>query len=74
MLNRKRNELYSEAEVTDLLGITIERLYQLLDQHIFNDGSTRPARLTFTNSELILLGFWQHGGPTGKVLSMPRRN
>jgi hypothetical protein len=66
--------LYSEQEVADLLGISIEHLHELLDNNVFNDGTPRPPQLTFTNSELILLGFWQRGEPNPKVLRMPRRN
>lgn len=65
--------LYTEREVSDLLGITIEHLHELLDEHIFNDGTARPTELTFTNSEMVLLGFWHKGEPNSKVLRMPRR-
>lgn len=70
---KKPAGLYDEAEVADLLSISIEHLHQLLDEHIFNDGTPRPENLTFTNSELILLGFWQKGEDNPKVLRMPRR-
>jgi hypothetical protein len=67
-------EMYSEQEVADLLDITISRLHDLLDQHIFNEGTPRPENLTFTNSELVLLGFWQRTQPNPKVVRMPRRH
>jgi len=73
MPNPKR-ELYTEEEVTALLGISRERLYQLLDRHFFNDGSGRPKELTFTNSELVLLDFWRDSEPNPKILRMPRRH
>jgi len=66
--------MYSEQEVAELLGISISRLYDVLDRHIFNDGSSRPADLTFTNSELVLLRFWLRSEPNPKVVRMPRRN
>lgn len=65
--------LYTEQEIANLLGISIEHLHELLDEHIFNDGTSRPAELTFTNSELILLGFWHKEEPNPKVLRMPKR-
>jgi hypothetical protein len=67
-------ELHTENEVADMLGISLEQLHQLLDEHIFNDGSFRPTDLTFTNSELVLLSFWQRSEPNAKVVRMPRRN
>jgi hypothetical protein len=66
-------EMYTEQEVASLLEISIPRLYELLDKHIFNDGSRRPANLTFTNAELVLLGFWQRSQPKGKLVRMPKR-
>ncbi len=66
-------ETYSEEEVADLLGISILRLHELLDEHIFNDGTHRPENLTFTNSDVVLLGFWQRTEPNPKVVRMPRR-
>ncbi len=75
MQNTKPNlEMYTEREVADLLGISVSRLYDLLDEHIFNDGTSRPADLTFTNQELLLLGFWQRSQPNPKIVRMPRRN
>jgi hypothetical protein len=75
---RKRNELYSETEVADILDITREQLHELLDRHVFNDGSERPEELTFTSSEVVLLGFWQKGARSAddlnrKVIHMPKR-
>jgi prophage maintenance system killer protein len=65
--------MYSEQEAADLLEISLFRLYNLLDEHVFNDGTARPADLTFTSSELVLLGFWHRLEPNPKVLRMPRR-
>lgn len=68
------DQLYTEEEIAGLLGISIERLHELLDHHIFNDGTMRPPDLTFSNSELVLLAFWERSEPNPKVLRMPRRN
>ncbi len=75
MQNTKRNlnQLYSESEAAEQLGISVARLHELLDRNIFNDGSCRPANLTFTNAELVLLGFWEQSEGSRKVLRMPRR-
>jgi hypothetical protein len=51
-------DYYSEAEAARMLGISIARLHQLLDQHIFNVGSRRPPNIEFTSSELLLLSYW----------------
>lgn len=69
-----KQKLYTEQEAAEQLGISASRLNELLDRHIFNDGTPRPKRLTFTNSELVLLGFWNRLHPNPKVLRMPRRN
>ena len=70
---KSADELYSETEAAESLGVSIYRLYDLLDQHIFNDGAPRPTGLTFTNSELVLLGFWDRTEPNPKILRMPKR-
>jgi hypothetical protein len=69
----KKQEYYSEAEAADALGISVSKLYSLLDEHVFNDGSPRPASLTFTGSELLLLEFWNRSTPNPKVVRMPKR-
>jgi hypothetical protein len=74
MQNMRSYDLYSEQDAADALGISLVRLYELLDQHIFNDGHQRPAGLTFTNAELLLLSYWQRTELNTKVLRMPRRN
>ena len=67
-------EYYSEAEAADYLHISLNHLYSLLDEHIFNDGTPRPEGLTFYESDLVLLGFWMKSQENPKVIRMPRRN
>jgi hypothetical protein len=64
---------YSEAEAASILGISVGRLHQLLDEYIFNDGSIRPSGLRLRSSDLILLEFWNRSMGNPKVLRMPRR-
>ena len=71
---RKSADLYSEQEIADLLGISVSRLYDILDRHIFNDGTKRPEGLTFTHPELVLLEFWLRSEPIPKLVHMPKRN
>ncbi len=71
---KPNNDLYSELEAAEYLNISIERLYSLLDEHIFNDGSRRPNDLTFCDADLVLLGFWLKSQDNPKVIRMPRRN
>lgn len=66
-------ECYSEAEAAAYLNISVERLHSLLDQHVFNDGSRRPADLTFSQPDLLVLGFWMKTQQNPKVIRMPRR-
>ncbi len=76
MQNTKRpvQEFFTEAEVADALGISISRLHWLLDEHIFNDGSARPADITFNASDITLLSFWHRSTPNPKVVRMPNRS
>ncbi len=66
-------DIFTEEEVAYQLGISISSLHQLLDEHIFNDGTPRPARVEFTASDILLLGFWRELRPNPKVVRMPNR-
>lgn len=67
-------EYYNEPEVAAQLNISVARLYALLDEHIFNNGSIRPHDLMFTNSDVALISFWSRSERNPKILRMPRRN
>ena len=78
MSNLKRwpKDSYTEARgCRNALGISVARLHQLLDEHIFTDGGKRPASLEFTSSDLLLLSYWnsQHESPALEVMRMPHR-
>lgn len=66
-------EFYTEAEAANYLNLSLFELYQLLDEHIFNDGNSRPDELTFCEADLVLLGFWNKTKENPKVIRMPRR-
>lgn len=67
-------EFYTEDEAAGHLNISISELHALLDEYIFNDGNPRPEDITFCESDLVLLGFWnQSRDSSPKVLRMPRR-
>jgi hypothetical protein len=51
-------DFYTEAEAAHMLGISIARLHQLLEQYVFNVGTPRPSNIEFTSSELVLLSYW----------------
>lgn len=67
-------EFYTEVEAAGYLNISILELHALLDQYIFNDGHARPSNLSFSDADLVLLGFWNHGKESPKVIRMPRRD
>jgi hypothetical protein len=73
MQNTKKpwKDSYSEAEAAEILGFSVPRLHMLLDEHVFNDGSSRPKNLRFTGSDLVLLKFWHRSTPNPKVVRMP---
>jgi hypothetical protein len=57
-LKRLPKDSYTEAEAAAALGVTVARLHQLLDEHIFTDGARRPRAIEFTSSDLLLLSYW----------------
>ena len=67
-------DCYTEAEAAKMIGISISRLHMLLDEHIFNDGTTRPADLQLRSSDIVLIAFWNRSTENPKVLRMPRRS
>jgi hypothetical protein len=66
-------QYYTEAEAALILGISLSRLRNLLDEHIFNDGTERPVGLRLQTSDLVLLRYWVRGTPNPKLLRMPKR-
>ena len=70
---RPVKEFYSEAEAAGSLNISILELHALLDEHIFNDGNPRPSDISFSEADLVLLGFWSKSKENPKVIRMPRR-
>ncbi len=68
-----RKEYYTELEAAQTLNISLLRLRQLLDEHVFNDGKPRPDQLTFRLSDIVLLEFWDRCTPNPKIVRMPRR-
>lgn len=72
-LNTKQSEDYSEQEAAAILGISVSRLRQLLDENVFNDGSRRPSDLRLRSSDLILLEFWNRTTENSKIIRMPNR-
>jgi hypothetical protein len=71
---KPEKEFYSEFEAAAYLGISIHSLYSLLDEYIFNNGTSRPDNLTFRDSDLVLLAFWSKCQENPKVIRMPRRS
>jgi len=76
-VKRSTKELYSEAEAAAALGISINRLHDLLDQYIFTNGNRRPDAIQFTSSDLLLLAYWSNDSNkrlvTHEVITMPKR-
>ncbi len=72
-MNKPTKEFFSEAEAAEALNISVVRLRMLLDEHVFNDGTHRPAELQFRSADLVLLKFWDRSTPNPKVVRMPRR-
>ena len=73
MISATEDKFLTEQEAADRLGITLERLHFLLDEHIFNDGSKRPNYLELHRSDIVLLQFWDRSTENPKIVRMPRR-
>lgn len=73
-LLKQSRVFYSEIEAAGFLNISVERLHSLLDEHIFNDGSSRPEDLSFCEADLVLIEFWIKSQENPKVIRMPRRS
>lgn len=73
-LLKQSRVFYSEIEAAGFLNISVERLHSLLDEHIFNDGSSRPEDLSFCEADLVLIEFWTKSQENPKVIRMPRRS
>jgi len=71
-----KDHVYTEAEAAAALGVTVARLHEILDEHIFTKGNVRPAAIRFTGSDLLLLGYWCNSqrATSGEVIMMPKRN
>ena len=71
-----KNQLYTEAEAAAALRVSVARLHDVLDQHIFTKGNPRPQSIQFTSSDLLLLGYWckSERPATHEVITMPKRN
>lgn len=64
---------FTEQQAAESLGISVDALHRLLDRHIFNNGTPRPEDLIFTQSDLLLLSYWNDGSGEQKVVTMPLR-
>jgi hypothetical protein len=67
-------EFYTELEAAGYLNISIVELHSLLDEYIFTDGHPRPSDISFSEADLVLLGFWSSPKESPKVIRMPRRD
>jgi hypothetical protein len=70
-----RDHVYDEREAAAALGVTLARLHEVLDRHIFTEGNLRPQSLQFTSNDLLLLGYWCNSPRIGvpEVITMPKR-
>ena len=74
-LKRSPKDSFTEAEAAAALGVSVSRLHQLLDQHIFTDGARRPSSIEFSASDLLLLSYWNSSedSPLAEIPRMPNR-
>ena len=70
---RTAKDFFTEAEAAAELKISVDRLHNLLDRKLFNDGSSRPQSVSFQSTDLILLRFWLEQDQP-KLIQMPTRS
>jgi hypothetical protein len=75
MLSLKKpiKQFYSEPEAAHTLGISLEALHAILDEHVFTADHPRPEFMELTHAEMILLSVWAEPVRGGNVVSMPQR-
>jgi hypothetical protein len=66
-------EFYTEVEAATELKISVDRLHNLLDRKLFNDGTSRPPTVSFQSTDLILLRFWLEQDQP-RLIQMPARS
>jgi hypothetical protein len=66
--------LFTETEAASRLGVTLEELHRVLDEHLFTREEPRPAECQFRSADLVLISYWLRREVNMKVLRMPRRN
>ena len=65
-------EFYTEPEAAQSLGISMARLHQLLEEHLFDANTPRPVEgVTFRRADLVVLSFWHKCTANPKVVRMP---
>lgn len=76
MLNLKKTikQYYTEIEAAETLGITLEALHEILDEHVFTADHPRPEILELTHAEMILLSVWAEPERGKNVVTMPPRD
>ncbi len=70
--NNLAHDSLSELQAAQRLGITVDALHKLLDDHVFNNGTPRPEDIHFTHADLLMLSYWCEP-KSGKLLRMPNR-
>jgi hypothetical protein len=73
-LKKPTKQYYNESEAAHTLCISLEALYAILDEHVFNLEHPRPTVLEFTHAELLLLSVWAEPVRGSNVVAMPNRD
>ncbi len=73
-LKQPVKQVYSEQEAANSLGISVNTLHSILDEHVFNDGVPRPATMELMLADVLLVAYWI-GEEVGdrKVVAMAKR-
>jgi len=58
IVKQPTKQYYNEKEAAEALGISVLLLHAILDQQVFNEGTSRPENIEFTPADLLLIGYW----------------
>jgi hypothetical protein len=72
-LHKTQRQFFEVSQAAHMLSISVDELYRILDQHVFNPENPRPSVLELTYNDIVLLSVWARPERGANVLEMPRR-
>jgi hypothetical protein len=64
---------YSNVEVAEILGISLDSLHQLLRVKVFPEDAADPATIRFLPQDILMIECWLTGSTIGGSVRNPNR-